>query len=244
MTDRRHGQDKIPPAKRSERLRLDGYQCQVCSAKSVEVGGTAYVEVHHRNPDPEEYDRHAMGNLTTLDHGCHSWIHKKPTGDIVPIEFSAADERVLQPVDYLILKVFHDVRPCSMRTVQDRMAILLSPSAVREHVYRLMGFDYEVASRDHPLVDQDAVTGEWGLVEQISNSARGRIPDDPQKLLQRAHDEHVRRALTRGCDRTAVMNVFGIPSARPGTSSPGRKHTTSRLSSSSRGTRREWPIRN
>lgn len=210
MTERHPAQDKIPPAKRAERLRLDGHRCQTCPAKSVEVGGAAYVEVHHRDPDPDECDRHALENLTTLCADCHSWLHKKPTSEEVPLELSGADKRALRPVDYVILNVFHEDGPCSMRTVQDRMAVLLSDSAVREHVYRLMGFDYEVASRDYPLVDQDAVTGEWGLVDQVTNSERGRIPDDPRKLLQRASDERVRRALARGCDRETVMDAFGI----------------------------------
>lgn len=210
MTERHPGQDKIPPVKRAERLRLDGYRCQACPAKSIKVGGTAHVEVHHRDPDPEECDRHALENLTTLCADCHSWLHKKPTSEVVPLELSAADERALRPVDYLILNVFHEDGPCSLRTVQDRMAVLLSDSAVREHVYRLMGFDYEVFSRDHPLADQDAATGEWGLFEQITNSERGQIPENPRTVLQRAYDERVRRALARGCDRETVMDAFDI----------------------------------
>lgn len=210
MTERRPSQDKIPPAKRAERLRLDGYRCQACPAKSIKVGGSAHVEVHHRDPDPDDCDLHALENLTTLCVDGHSWTHKKPTSELVPVELSAADERALRPVDYLILRVLHEDGPCSMRRVQDRMAILLSESAVREHVYRLMGFDYEVPSRDQPLVDQDPVTDEWGLAEQMTLSARGQIPDDQRTFAQRLEDEFVRQALARGCDRKAVMDVFDI----------------------------------
>ncbi|MFW5950060.1 MAG: hypothetical protein ACOCR6_01765 [archaeon] len=53
-------------------------------------------------------------------------------------------------------------------------------------------------------------TGEWGLTDQIENSAPGHIPDDDQLLLQRMEDEQVRRALDRGCDRDAVMDVLDV----------------------------------
>jgi len=48
------------------------------------------------------------------------------------------------------------------------------------------------------------------VVGQITNPARGRIPDDPRPLLHRAYGERVRRALVRGCDRKTVMDVFRI----------------------------------
>jgi hypothetical protein len=73
-----------------------------------------------------------------------------------------------------------------------------------------MGLDNHVDERDQPLVDKDVETGEWGLVDQIETSARGHIPDDDQLLLQRMEDEQVRRALDRGCDREAVMNVLNV----------------------------------
>jgi hypothetical protein len=73
-----------------------------------------------------------------------------------------------------------------------------------------MGLDYEVPGRESPLVDQSAKTGKWGLVGQIEESERGRIPDDTQSLLRRATDERVRRALDCGCDRETVTEVFDI----------------------------------
>jgi len=43
-------------------------------------------------------------------------------------------------------------------------------------------------------------------MEQIKNSARDHISDDPYLLLQRMEDEKVRQAL--GCDRSAVTDVL------------------------------------
>ena len=59
-------------------------------------------------------------------------------------------------------------------------------------------------------MDKDVDTGEWGLTEQIENSARGHIPDDPQMLLQRMEAEHVRQALDRGCDQQKIMDVLSV----------------------------------
>lgn len=73
-----------------------------------------------------------------------------------------------------------------------------------------LGLDNTVESRDQQIVDQDADTGEWGLPEQISNSTRGRIRDDPQTLLKRAEDERVRQALDCGCDRDEVADVIDV----------------------------------
>jgi hypothetical protein len=86
----------------------------------------------------------------------------------------------------------------------------VSSLTVRERLWLLMGLDYEVPSRESPLVDQSAKTGEWGLIEQIEESERGRIPEDTQSLIRRVHDERVRRALARGCGRETVTEVFDI----------------------------------
>jgi hypothetical protein len=43
-----------------------------------------------------------------------------------------------------------------------------------------MGLDNLVENRGPQTVDKDVGTKEWGLTEQIENSARGNIPDDPQ----------------------------------------------------------------
>jgi len=61
-------------------------------------------------------------------------------------------------------------------------------------------------------VGQAVETGEWGLARQITQSARGRIPDAPQKPAQRVVYEYVRRAIERECDRDTVADVMGIHS--------------------------------
>jgi hypothetical protein len=82
--------------------------------------------------------------------------------------------------------------------------------AVRQRLWVLMGLDNIVDSRDTQIVDKDTETGEWGLTEQIENSARGHIPDDPQLLFRRMEDEQARQALERGCDRQEVVNVLEV----------------------------------
>ncbi|MBP1988058.1 hypothetical protein [Halolamina salifodinae] len=86
----------------------------------------------------------------------------------------------------------------------------LSVSAVRERLCVLMGLDNLIDEREEQIVDKDVETSEWGLTEQIENSARGHIPEDPQLLLQRAADERVRRALERGCSRSDVVSVLDV----------------------------------
>ena len=75
-----------------------------------------------------------------------------------------------------------------------------------------MGLDNVVDSRESQLVDRDADSGKWGLPDQIARSERGRIPKEPQALLQRAEDEQVRKALERGYTRETIGEVIGVTS--------------------------------
>lgn len=204
------GRDKIPPAVRDKRLKIDDHTCQLCGNEGPKAGGVAALEVHHKQPEPAKGDRHDIKNLITLCEGCHSWAHKRPTGQELPFEITDADRKVLLPHDYQILQVLHDSGPLSTGEVQEALSLELSAIAIRERLWLLMGLDNEVASRDRPLVDQSAETGEWGLPNQIAESERGRIPEDMQTLIRRVHDERVRRALERGCDRSIVIEVLDI----------------------------------
>ncbi|WP_248516317.1 HNH endonuclease [Salinarchaeum laminariae] len=204
------GAEQIPAAQRRARLRKDGYSCAVCPADAPKAGGVANLEVHHKNPDLEGELLHHVDNLITLCEGCHSWIHKRPTSDEVPVEITDADREALLPHDYRILKILHESGPLSTGEVQDRLSFDLSTTAVRERLWLLMGLDQEVESREEPLVDQDAATGAWGLPGQIGTSERGRIPSDLQSLIRRVQDERVREALARGVDRSTVIDVMGI----------------------------------
>ena len=73
-----------------------------------------------------------------------------------------------------------------------------------------MGLDTVVDSQDEQVIDQDAQTDEWGLCEDISQSKRGRIPEDRTTLIQRVEDERVRRALARGQSRDDVADTFDM----------------------------------
>jgi hypothetical protein len=168
--------------------------------------------VHHADPDPDDDDDdlHALSNLVTLCEDCHLWHHKRPDGDDVPFRLTAADDDVLDPTDYEILRYLANHGPAETSAIADTLTADLSPTAVRERLALLMGLDNVVDEREQQLIDQDVETGKWGLTEQIEHSARGHIPSEPQKLIQRVEDEQVRQALDRGCDRQAVMDILDV----------------------------------
>lgn len=204
------GGEKIPPKRREEALERDRYSCVLCSAAGPGAGGTARLEVHHADPDPDDDDLHALSNLVTLCEDCHLWHHKRPDGDDVPFRLTAADDDVLDPTDYEILRYLANHGPAETSAIADTLTADLSPTAVRERLALLMGLDNVVDEREQQLIDQDVETGKWGLTEQIEHSARGHIPSEPQKLIQRVEDEQVRQALDRGCDRQAVMDILDV----------------------------------
>ena len=202
--------ETTPPHTREQVLDRDKHRCQFCSDLGLSAGGAVALEVHHKMADPPHCDRHDPANLITLCEDCHSWVHKKPTGEELPITITDADRQSLLPHDYQILQILRRDGPAMTGEIQDALSLDLSAVAVRERLYLMMGMDHEVDSREEPLIDQDVVTGEWGLPDQIAESARGRIPEDTQLLIRRVHDERVRRALDRGCDRPTVADAYGI----------------------------------
>lgn len=202
--------ETTPPQVRKQVLDRDKHRCQICGALGLSAGGAVALEVHHKMANPPDCDRHDPANLITLCEDCHSWAHKKPTGEELPITITDADRQSLLPHDYQILQILRRDGPAMTGEIQDALPLDLSAVAVRERLYLMMGMDHEVESRDEPLIDQDAVTGEWGLPDQIAESARGRIPEDTQLLIRRVHDERVLRALDRGCNRQMVAEAYGI----------------------------------
>ncbi|MDS0284033.1 HNH endonuclease [Haloarcula onubensis] len=195
---------------RAEVLAAAAHRCQWCGRDGPGAGGSATLHVHHASRDVDEMDEHDPANLTAVCRKCHNWLHNQPSEADAPVELTDADGQVLLPQDVEILQVLARHGPLSTGDIADELTPDLTVSSVRERLWVLMGLDNTVASRTKQIVDQSSETGEWGLVGQISTSARGRIPDDPQTLLQRAEDERVRQALDRGCDRGAVADVIGI----------------------------------
>ncbi len=202
--------ETVDPETREAVLAEYSHRCQVCGRRGPEEGGLATLHVHHIERDPDGMDEHDMKNLTLLCRSCHSWFHQQTTPADAPVEITEADQTVLLPQDIEILRHLAQDGPTRTGDIVSRLSTDLSVSSVRERLWVLMGLDNRVESRDVQIVDKDVETGEWGLTEQIENSARGHIPDDQQLLLQRMEDEQVRQALERGCDRSAVTSVFGI----------------------------------
>jgi hypothetical protein len=204
--------EQIPPDKRRKRKAEDRHRCRTCGAAGPGAGGVADLNVHHADPDPDHCERHAMTNIIALCEGCHTWLHKKPTAEDVPITLSEDDRRHLRPNDYDILRYLYEEGPAMASDVTAALTADVTEVAVRERLWLLMGLDRMVASRDEQLVDRDAETGEWGPPDQIAQSVRGRVPGDVQTLLQRIEDEVVRRAIARGCRRETVADVLDIHS--------------------------------
>lgn len=211
MTGRDTPNETVDPATRDEVLDAAGHRCKWCGRDGPGAGGLATLHVHHATRDLDEMDEHDLQNLTAACRRCHNWLHNRPSEDEVPVDITDADRAVLLPQDGEIIQVLAQHGPIRTGDIVDEITPDLSVTAVRERLWVLMGLDNTVKDRDRQIIDQDADSGEWGLVEQLSNSsARGRIPDDPQTLLQRAEDERVRRALDRGCSRDEVANVIGV----------------------------------
>ncbi|UWG47811.1 Restriction endonuclease, HNH family [Halanaeroarchaeum sp. HSR-CO] len=206
-----HGYNESVDAETRQRV-LDKYdhRCQACGRRGPEQGGLATMQVHHIDRDPAEMDEHDIQNLTLLCRSCHNWLHQQSTPEDSPVEITEADQSVLLPQDIEILRYLERQGPTRTGDIASNLSADLTVSSVRQRLWALMGLDNLVESRDRQIVDKDIDTGEWGLAEQIENSARGHIPDDPQLLVQRVEDEQVRQALDRGVDRQNVTEVLGI----------------------------------
>ena len=202
--------ETVDPKTREAVLDEYSHRCQVCGRRGPEKGGLATLHVHHIERDPNGMGEHDMENLTLLCRSCHSWFHQQSTPDDAPVEITEEDQSVLLPQDIEILRYVADHGPARTGDIVSGLPSDHSVSAVRERLWVLMGLDNLVETRDRQIVDKDVETGEWGLVEQIENSARGHIPDDPQLLLQRMEDEQVRQALDRGCDRSNIIDVLNV----------------------------------
>jgi len=182
----------------------------MCNRVGPTGGGTAELQIHHATRDPDGMDEHDMANLVTLCRGCHHWHHQQATGDDLPVTITAADRDEVLKHDIEILEILDRIGPATTGEIQAALSVDVTILTVRERLWQLMALDNIVDERERQIVDQDADSGKWGLTSQISTSTRGRIPDDTQKLLQRAEEERVRMALDRGCDRQTVAAVMGV----------------------------------
>jgi hypothetical protein len=210
VTSPRECHETVDPDTRDDVLTAYRHRCQACGRRGPEKGGLATLHVHHIERDPDGMGEHDVENLTLLCRSCHSWFHQQSTPDDSPVEITDADQSVLLPQDIEILRFLADHGPARTGDVAAGLQSDHSVSAVRERLWVLMGLDNLVESRDRQIVDKDVETGQWGLTEQVENTARGHIPDDPQLLLQRMEDEQVRQALERGCDRGDIIDVLDI----------------------------------
>ncbi|MFY4812561.1 HNH endonuclease [Haloarcula sp. AONF1] len=202
--------EPVPPTKRENVLERDRHRCQYCGEKGTAIGGFATLEIHHKDREPGDMDVHDLENLITACRSCHNWHHQQTTDEEVPVDLSEADLSELLPHDLNIIKVLAEIGPASTGEIAEAMTTDNSLMTVRLRLYVLMGLDNIVDSREQQLIDQDADSGKWGLPGQIARSERGRIPKEPQTLLQRAEDEQVRQALKRGCSRETIGDVIGV----------------------------------
>lgn len=202
--------ESFPSDTRDEILEADRHKCQICGAKGSEKGGAASLETHHIEDDPDDVAYHDAENGTTLCSVCHNYVTNRIPDDL---PFNVADienDLKLQPYDLEILSVLARRGPVTLLELVANITDAKSENATRERLWHLMGHDDRIDHLPHQLVDQDADTGEWGLPNQIDRSARGRIPDDKDKLLQRFEDEMVRWLLDAGLDRPTVADIVEV----------------------------------
>ena len=202
MSERRP-HETVDQATREKILERDGHQCRFC-------GNASNLEVHHIRREPDGMDVHDQTNLTTLCRDCHLWFHQMPSGDTLPVELTEADQAELVPYDTEILEILAEHGPMDPSAVQAKLSVDVTTNTVRQRLWLLMGLDNVVESRTKQIVDQDAETGQWGLTSHISESRRGEIPEDRQRLVLRNEDEMVRRALASGISRERVAEMFDI----------------------------------
>lgn len=202
--------EPVPPTKRETVLERDGYRYQYGGEKGTAIGGFATLDIHHKTCEPEDIDVHDLENLITACRACHNWHHQQTTDEEVPVDLSETDRSELLPHDLNIIKLLAELGPASTGEIAEAMTTDNSLMTVRLRLYGLIGLDNVVDSRETQLIDQDADSGKWGLPGQIARSERGRIPKEPQTLLQRAEDEQARQALDRGCSREAIGDVISV----------------------------------
>jgi len=202
--------ESVSPSKRADVLSRDRHRCRNCGARGPEAGGSATLHAHHIDRDPDELDVHALENLTTLCRQCHSWLHNQPSVAELPVALSDDAASEVLPHGREILQALGESGPLTTGEIRTAVSADVSVMTVRERCWHLMGLDAKVQSQDRQVIDQDATTGEWGLPEQIAQSARGRIPDSPELMVQRSTDERVRRAFEAGYNRGVVADIFEV----------------------------------
>ena len=209
-TDTPHEYETVDPDTRTTVLEQYKHRCQGCGRYGPKNGGLAELQVHHIERDPDGMDEHDPENLSVYCIPCHNWLHQRSTPDEVPVTLTDAESEQLLSKDIQILRFLAANGPARTGDIAAGVQVDVRVSTVRQRLWELMGLDNTSPERDQQLVDKDRDTGEWGLAEQIENSARKHIPADEQLLLQRMEDEQVRQALDRGCERRHVKQVFGI----------------------------------
>lgn len=210
VTDGHDEYETVDLETRTKVLEKYDHRCQSCGRHGPGSGGLAELQVHHIERDPDGMDVHDLENLSLYCLPCHSWLHQRSTPTEAPVRLTDAESQSLLSKDIEILRFLAENGPARTGDIASGLLVDASVSTVRQRLWELMGLDISGDERDQQLVDKDVETGEWGLAEQIENSARGHIPDNQQLLLQRMEDEQVRQALERGCERRHVEQVFGI----------------------------------
>ncbi|QSG04071.1 HNH endonuclease [Natranaeroarchaeum sulfidigenes] len=202
--------ESFPTNVRLEVFDGDGYRCRICGEEWVEKGGTARLEAHHIEDDPDGIEYHHPDNGTTLCEVCHHYITTRMPDDLPFQTDTVQEELKLFTYDFEIISTLSRRGPASVQEIMADIDDNKSNMATRERLWHLMGHHRRIDRLTHPLVDQSADTGEWGLPHQINRTARGEFPNDTGKLIKRFEDELVRRLLNYGIDRSKIAADMGV----------------------------------
>ena len=200
----------FPTDVRLDVFKRDGYRCRICGEEWVEKGGTARLEAHHIEDDPDGTEYHHPENGTTLCEVCHHYITTRMPDDLPFRTAEVQEELKLLTYDFEIISTLSRRGPASVKEIMADIDDNKSNMATRERLWHLMGHHRRIDRLTHPLVDQSADTGEWGLPHQINRTARGQFPDDTDELIKRFEDELVRRLLNYGIERSKIAADMGV----------------------------------
>lgn len=193
MSDR----DRIPPRVQELVLERHNYECMLCPAVGTQRDGDATLHLHHRRPVTDGGTNDA-DNLVPLCEKCHHHHHSSRT-DPADVQANLDDYDIsTTPADYKLLDAIEAIGPAPPGELATEASI--STVHARRRLYALAAAD---------LVARD-MDGYWDFVEEVDDSVRGRLPDDPERAARFARDDVIRRMCDAGMAHADIADIVGL----------------------------------